>query len=38
MFSSDSENEVQSYMSEFADDSVNEDSFEIGYKNASNEE
>ncbi|MGP5435336.1 hypothetical protein [Psychrobacter alimentarius] len=38
MFSSDSENEVQSYMSEFADESVNEDSFEIGYKNASNEE
>ncbi|MBP3947201.1 hypothetical protein [Psychrobacter sp. K31L] len=38
MFSSDSEGEVQSYMSEFADDSVNEDSFEIGYKNASNEE
>ena len=38
MFSSDLENEVQSYMSEFADESVNEDSFEIGYKNASNDE
>ncbi len=38
MFSADSENEVQSYMSEFADESVNEDSFEIGYKNASDDE
>jgi len=25
-------------MSEFADESVNEDSFEIGYKNASDDE
>lgn len=38
MFSADSENEIQSYMSEFADESVNEDSFEIGYKDASNDE
>lgn len=38
MFSSDLENNVQSYMSEFADESVNEDSFEIGYKNASDDE
>ena len=32
-----SEGNVQSYVSEFADESVNEDSFEIGYKNASND-
>ena len=36
MFSA--KDEVLSYVSEFADESVNEDSFEIGYKNASNEE
>ena len=38
IFSSDSESNIQSYVSEFADESVNEDSFEIGYKNASNDE
>lgn len=38
MFSSNSEINVQSYVSEFADESVNEDSFEIGYKNASSNE
>lgn len=38
IFSSDSESNFQSYVSEFADESVNEDSFEIGYKNASNDE
>lgn len=33
-----SKGEIQSYVSEFADESVNEDSFEIEYKDASNEE
>lgn len=32
-----SEGEIQSYVTEFADESVNEDSFEIEYKDASNE-
>lgn len=32
-----SEGEIQSYITEFADETVNEDSFEIEYKDASNE-